>query len=48
MLLTESDKMNLDFVELQATDSGYKLYKYIGFIDTNSKYHHMKYYLSQS
>lgn len=47
MLLDESDKMNLDFVELQATDSGYKLYKSIGFEDVNSKYHNMKYYLSQ-
>ena len=48
MLLDESEKMNLDFVELQATDSGYNLYKYIGFKDVNSKYHHMKYFLSRS
>lgn len=43
MLLEESEKMNLDFVELKSTDSGYKLYKSIGFEDVISKYHHMKY-----
>ena len=48
MLFGIKVKMNLDFVELQATDSGYKLYKCIGFEDVNSKYHHMKYFLSQS
>ena len=43
MLLAESEKMCLDFVELQATDDGYKLYKSIGFEDVVSKYHSMKY-----
>ncbi len=43
MLLAESEKSGLDFVELKATDSGYHLYKSVGFNDTVSKYHNMKY-----
>ncbi len=43
MLLSESEKIGLDFVELKATDSGYNLYKSIGFEDAASKYHNMKY-----
>lgn len=43
MLLSESEKINLDFVELKATDSGYNLYKSLGFEDVKSKYHNMKY-----
>ncbi len=43
MLIAESEKLGLDFVELKATDSGYDLYKSIGFKDTVSKYHNMKY-----
>lgn len=42
MLLEDSEKMGLDFVELKATDSGYNLYKSVGFEDTVSKYHNMK------
>lgn len=42
-LLAESETLNLDYVELQATDAGYHLYKSIGFHDVISKYHHMKY-----
>ena len=42
MLLADSEKMGLDFVELKATDSGYDLYKSIGFEDVVSKYHNMK------
>lgn len=42
MLLADAEKMGLDFVELKATDSGYSLYKSIGFEDTVSKYHNMK------
>lgn len=42
MLLEDSEKMGLDFVELKATDSGYSLYKSIGFEDAVSKYHNMK------
>lgn len=42
MMLADSEKMGLDFVELKATDSGYNLYKSIGFEDSVSKYHNMK------
>lgn len=42
MLLEDSEKMGLDFVELKATDSGYSLYKSVGFEDAVSKYHNMK------
>lgn len=42
MLIADSEKMGLDFVELKATDSGYNLYKSIGFEDAVSKYHNMK------
>lgn len=43
MLLEESAARKLDYVELKATDSGYKLYKSLGFENTESKYHNMKY-----
>ena len=43
MMLKEAEKIGLDFVELKATDSGYPLYKSIGFEDAVSKYHPMKY-----
>lgn len=43
MLLAESEKERLDFVELKATDSGYKLYKSVGFKETKSRYRNMKY-----
>lgn len=46
MLLSDSKKMGLDFVELKATDSGYELYKSVGFKDVTSKYHNMKYALN--
>ena len=43
LLLAESEKLHLDFVELKATDSGYSFYKSLGFEDATSKYHNMKY-----
>lgn len=43
LLLAESEINKLDYVELQATDSGYALYKSLGFEDVVSKYHSMKY-----
>lgn len=43
LLLAESEKHHLDFVELKATDSGYDLYRSLGFEDVASKYHNMKY-----
>lgn len=42
LLISDSEKMGLDFVELKATDAGYNLYKSIGFEDVISKYHNMK------
>lgn len=42
MMIEDSEKMGLDFVELKATDSGYNLYKSVGFEDAASKYHNMK------
>lgn len=42
MLLEDSEKMGLDFVELKATDMGYSLYRSLGFEDSVSKYHNMK------
>ena len=42
LLLSDSEKIGLDFVELKATDAGYNLYKSIGFEDVISKYHNMK------
>ena len=43
LLLAESKAQHLDYVELQATDAGYHLYKSLGFADVVSKYHDMKY-----
>lgn len=42
LLISDAEKMGLDFVELKATDAGYNLYKSIGFEDVISKYHNMK------
>lgn len=41
-LIYDAKEMKLDFVELKATDNGYKLYKSVGFEDIVSKYHNMK------
>lgn len=46
MLLSDSEEMKLDYVELKATDSGYNLYRSIGFKDVISKYHNMKFVLN--
>ena len=43
MLISASEEMGLDFVELKATDEGYSLYRAMGFEDAVSKYHNMKY-----
>ena len=45
MMLEDARQMNLDFVELKATEDGYGLYKKVGFKDAVSKYHNMKYVL---
>lgn len=43
MMLNDAKKMELDFVELKATEDGYGLYKTVGFKDSVSKYHNMKF-----
>lgn len=43
MMLEDARQMHLDFVELKATEDGYGLYKKVGFKDTVSKYHDMKF-----
>ena len=45
MMLEDAKAMELDFVELKATEDGYGLYKKVGFKDAVSKYHDMKYVL---
>ena len=43
MMLDDAKAMKLDFVELKATEDGYGLYKAVGFKDSISKYHDMKF-----
>lgn len=45
MMLDDAKSMGLDFVELKSTEDGYGLYKAVGFKDTVTKYHNMKYVL---
>ncbi len=45
MLLDKAKELELDYVELSATEDGYKLYKSLGFDDITSQYHEMKYRL---
>lgn len=47
MLLKDAADKNLSFVELKATEDGYPLYKSLGFEDTVSKYHLMKWQLEK-
>lgn len=44
LMLSDSREMGLDFVELKSTESGYNLYRSLGFSDAVSKYRNMKYY----
>ena len=46
-LISDAEKMSLDYLELQATDAGYNLYKSVGFKDVISKYHRMKIVLNE-
>ena len=43
MIFEKAADLKLDFVELKATDAGYSLYKSLGFEETVSKYHNMKF-----
>ena len=45
IMLDDARQMRLDFVELKATEDGYGLYNAVGFKDTVTKYHNMKYVL---
>lgn len=42
-LINKGKELDLDYIDLQATEDGYNLYKKIGFVDNSSKYHYMKY-----
>lgn len=48
LLMSEAEALGLDFVELKATDAGYKLYRSLGFEDAPSKYHNMKFIFGNS
>lgn len=41
-LISDAEKMGLDFIELKSTDDGYNLYKSVGFEEVFSKYRNMK------
>ena len=43
-LLADVRGLGLSVVELQATDDGYPLYRSVGFLDDESKYHRMKWF----
>ena len=44
LLLDDAEEQQLDHVELKATDAGYHLYRSLGFEDTASEYHEMKFF----
>ena len=41
-LLSEAKKMEISVIELKATEDGYPLYRSVGFMEDDSKYHRMK------
>lgn len=43
MLLADAEKMELDYVDLNATENGYYLYEALGFKETKPKHVPMKY-----
>ena len=43
LLLADAKKMELDYVDLKATENGHHLYKALGFKESTSKYIPMKY-----
>ena len=43
-LMSDAVEKNLSFVELQSTEEGYPLYKSVGFVNHESKYHSMRWY----
>ncbi len=46
-IINKGKELNLDYIDLQATEDGYNLYKKIGFVDTSSKYRYMKYIINK-
>ena len=42
-IINKGKELSLDYIDVQATEDGYNLYKKIGFVDSSSKYHYMKY-----
>ena len=44
MLISFSREQGLDYIELKATEAGYPLYKSLGFEDSVSHYHEMRFY----
>ena len=42
MLTETARELDLDYIELKATEQGYQLYRKIGFKDAVQKYHNMK------
>ena len=41
-LISEAKKMEIPVIELKATEDGYPLYRSVGFMEDDSKYHRMK------
>jgi ribosomal protein S18 acetylase RimI-like enzyme len=41
-MITDAKELNIDVIELKATEDGYDLYRSVGFEDDRSKYHLMK------
>ena len=42
-IINKGKELELDYIDLQATEDGYNLYKKTGFVETSSKYRYMKY-----
>ena len=42
-IINKGKELELDYIDLQATEDGYNLYKNIGFVETSSKDRYMKY-----
>jgi ribosomal protein S18 acetylase RimI-like enzyme len=42
-IINKGKELDLDYIDLQATEDGYNLYKIIGFVENTSKYRYMKY-----
>ena len=42
-IINKGKELDLDYIDLQATEDGYNLYKKTGFVENSSKYRYMKY-----